>query len=242
MESTGRVFVGTSGWLYDWNLGGSFDWYLEHSGLNAVELNASFYRYPFPRQVEGWARKSSRTGLRWAVKVHRGITHFSRLGGRALEKWARFRRLFRVLEDTGLLDFYLFQLPPGFAKTVSSVERVEGFLAESGLEPVMAAIEFRHSSWFDSSTVGWARRLGFTLVSIDSPIGVWIVSSNGVVYLRMHGRLAWYGYEYSRSELLEDAHRIAGLRPSRVYVFFNNDHWMLENAREMLAILKQVVE
>ncbi|MEM2358961.1 MAG: DUF72 domain-containing protein, partial [Nitrososphaerota archaeon] len=35
-------FVRTSGWLYDWNSGGTLDWYLANSGLNAVELNASF--------------------------------------------------------------------------------------------------------------------------------------------------------------------------------------------------------
>ncbi|RLF12723.1 MAG: DUF72 domain-containing protein, partial [Thermoprotei archaeon] len=38
-----RVYIGTSGWLYDWNLDGSLDWYVKNSGLNAVELNASFY-------------------------------------------------------------------------------------------------------------------------------------------------------------------------------------------------------
>jgi len=62
-----QVFVGTSGWLYDWNEGGTLDWYVRFSGLNAVELNASFYRLPFRRQVESWARRGS--SLRWSVKI-----------------------------------------------------------------------------------------------------------------------------------------------------------------------------
>ncbi|MEM4913906.1 MAG: DUF72 domain-containing protein, partial [Desulfurococcaceae archaeon] len=68
-----EVYVGTSGWLYDWNEGASLDWYVEESGLNAVELNASFYRFPFRNQVKGWSIKGST--LRWSVKVHRSITH-----------------------------------------------------------------------------------------------------------------------------------------------------------------------
>ena len=58
---------------YSWNEGGSLEWFCENSGLNAVELNMSFYKFPFPNQVKGWARKGSR--LRWAIKVNRLIAH-----------------------------------------------------------------------------------------------------------------------------------------------------------------------
>ncbi len=52
-----KFYVGTSGWAYKWNKGGNLEWYLENSGLNAVELNASFYRFPFPNQIKGWVKK-----------------------------------------------------------------------------------------------------------------------------------------------------------------------------------------
>ncbi|MEO0119416.1 MAG: DUF72 domain-containing protein, partial [candidate division WOR-3 bacterium] len=68
-----EIYVGTSGWYYDWNLEGTFDWYLKNSKLNAVELNVSFYRFPFPNQVKSWANKGK--SLRWAIKVSRIITH-----------------------------------------------------------------------------------------------------------------------------------------------------------------------
>lgn len=29
-----KIYVGTSGWLYSWNEGRSFEWYVENSKLN----------------------------------------------------------------------------------------------------------------------------------------------------------------------------------------------------------------
>lgn len=236
-----RVFVGTSGWMYDWNPEGSFRWYARESGLNAVELNASFYRFPFKKQAESWARVSLEYGIRWAVKVHRSITHYRRLKEPALQVWEKFRAIFKPLEDTGLLDFYLFQLPPSFARTPENVRRIEGFLEGSRLEPSKFAVEFRHTSWFMGETIDTARSLGITLVSIDSPMATWIVSSNGLVYLRMHGRSDWYAHDYTEQELRETAEAIARLNPKAVYVFFNNNHWMLKNARLFLSMLKTVL-
>jgi uncharacterized protein YecE (DUF72 family) len=201
--------------------------------LNAVELNASFYRFPFPSQVKSWAVKGSR--LRWAVKVHRSITHVRRMGSAALEVWSRFRERFAPLDS--LVDFYLFQLPPGFAASEEGVRRLRAFAEACGLGCRMA-VEFRHESWFEGKGLELCEELGATFVSVDSPMGTWVASSNGVVYLRLHGRGAWYAYEYSEEELAELASRVAELSPTRVYAFFNNDHWMLENALQMLELLR----
>jgi uncharacterized protein YecE (DUF72 family) len=86
------------------------------------------------------------------------------------------------------------------------------------------------------------RGLGITVVSVDEPGITWVVTTNGIVYLRLHGRTDWYWYEYSEGELRELVVRVSSLNPSRVYVFFNNDHWMLENARAMLRILNEITE
>jgi len=233
-----EIFVGTSGWLYDWNEGQSFEWYAKYSRLNAVELNSSFYRYPFPSQVKGWARRSLPRRIRWAVKVHRSITHYRRLTGKALEYWYRFHRLFSPLEEVGLLDFYLFQLPPSYKCTPNSLRRIKEFVETSGLESFRIAVEFRHNDCFTNETIEWAHNIGITLVSIDSPIATWIVTSNRIVYLRMHGRSAWYSHHYSEEELIEIINRIIKLNPEKIYIFFNNNHWMLENARRTLEILQ----
>jgi uncharacterized protein YecE (DUF72 family) len=231
-----EVYVGTSGWLYDWNEGLSLDWYVAYSGLNAVELNASFYGFPFRNQVLGWARRG-RT-LRWSVKVHRSITHLRKLGEASLATWGKFRELFSPMED--LVDFYLFQMPPSFSCSSENLARVESFHGKVGLGSRMA-VEFRHGSCFTESTARWAEGAGLTLVSVDSPIATWIASTGGVVYLRMHGRSSWYAHDYSYGELAEVARRIRELSPRRVYVFFNNDHWMLDNARTMLKLLEELI-
>ncbi len=228
--------MGTSGWLYDWNPDGTLDWYVRFSGLNAVELNASFYRFPYPNQVKGWARKGAR--LRWAVKVHQRVTHVHRLNEKGLEVWRRFHNLFKPMDH--LIDFYLFQLPPSFRASEKAIERLVSFAREASLGAKMA-VEFRHQSWFeDGLGVEICRRIGATFVSIDSPIGIYIGLSNDIVYLRMHGRKYWYAHYYTDEELKEDAKRVLSLKPRRVYVFFNNDHDMLENARRMLVLLRSL--
>lgn len=227
-----EIYVGTSGWVYCWNKWSNFDWYVEFSGLNAVELNSSFYRFPFPSMIRSWTYKGR--GLRWTVKVHKSITHLRKLSKSALDTWEKFRKLFEPLDK--YIDFYLFQMPPSFTKTVKNMMRVIEFYEATGLGGRFA-IEFRHHTWFNQDTVNWASKYGFTLVSIDSPLGKWIISSNGIVYLRMHGRIAWYMHYYEDKELEEISRDIINLVPERIYVFFNNNHYMLENARKMKELL-----
>ncbi|MEM4730117.1 MAG: DUF72 domain-containing protein [Thermoplasmata archaeon] len=228
-----RVYVGTSGWAYpSWNPESSLDWYVKNSNLNAVELNASFYRFPYPNQVLGWARKGKK--LRWAVKVHRFVTHVYGFKGKAHATWRRFRELFEPLD--GRIDFYLFQLPPGARP--SSAPAMKRFFNKINLGP-RAALEVRNEEWFEPRWLEWAGELGLTWVSIDAPVlSREVFRTSDFVYLRMHGRTGWYRYDYSDEELGEKAALIRAAGPKKAYVFFNNDHDMLENARSMRRILK----
>lgn len=230
-----EIYVGTSGWLYDWNEGASLDWYVEESGLNAIELNASFYRFPFRNQVKSWSAKGR--SLKWSIKVHRSITHMRKLGENSLSIWSKFNEPISIMDN--IIDFYLFQLPPNYTCKDENLEKIRFFNDKTKLNRRMA-IEFRHESCFNDKIVKWAEDLGITIVSIDAPIATWIVSTNGITYLRMHGREVWYGYEYSKTELAEIAKIIKNLNPLIVYVFFNNDHWMLENARYMKKTLEEI--
>jgi len=232
-----EFFVGTSGWLYDWNEDSSLDWYVRYSGLNAIELNASFYRFPFRNQVLSWVRKGS--SLHWSIKVHRYITHIKRLREDALDAWRRFKELFTPLDK--YIDFYLFQLPPNFTYNDENAERIRLFARESGLG-WRFAVEFRNKSWFNDEALGTIKDVGVTVVSVDEPGATWITSTNGIIYLRLHGRLNWYWYDYSHEELRELISRVMVLNPGKVYVFFNNDHWMLENARATLRILNEMLK
>jgi len=231
-----QIRVGTSGWFYSWNPERTLDWYEANSGLNAVELNASFYRFPFPNQIKSWVKKGA--SLRWAVKVSRLVTHVHQFHAAALEVWHRFADLFAPLDRQ--IDFYLFQLPP--ALTPRSRTRIEEFIRKAGLGSRLA-LEFRNPAWYTVETGKWAQELRITLVSVDAPesgmLPPTIFCTSGAVYLRLHGRTGWYQHNYTPAELREIAGRIKAAAPNAVYVFFNNDQHMLANARQMLSILKR---
>lgn len=230
-----EYFIGTSGWFYSWNPDGNLDWFVKSSGLDAVELNMSFYRFPSPKMVRSWAVKGR--SLRWAIKVNRLITHIFKFGRRAFESWQRFHSLFSPLKQN--IDFYLFQLPPSI--TPRSLPLIEEFITRTNLNERFA-IEVRNIKWFDKAYIDWASKLGITWVSVDSPdYPLDVYSTNGIVYERMHGRTAWYSHYYTDEELREVAERILIAKPERVYVFFNNNHGMLENARRLKNIFKELV-
>ncbi len=227
-------FIGTSGWVYDWNPNG-IDWYVGESGLNAVELNMSFYRIPSLQLVQSWRRKASK--LRWAVKIHQAITHRYRLSEKAYTFWQRFRRVFMELDD--VIDFYLLQLPPSYTMNQGNIDKLKRFANYVGLGPRLA-VEFRHESWLNDRGVEVVKSIGATIVSIDAPIATWITSTNNTVYMRLHGRITWYAYDYNKEELAEIAEAIWATGAERIYVFFNNNHWMLENARQMRDLLREM--
>jgi len=236
-----QVFVGTSGWAYSWNPNG-FDWYVKNSGLNSVELNASFYRFPFPNQVKSWARKTKEfnPSLRWSIKVNRLITHVFKFSERAFSTWKKFERLFKPLAEN--IDFYLFQLPPSLTQKFSS--KVESFIKKVKLEERFA-LEVRNLSWFESKWIEWAKNLGITWVSVDAPYFTnfprEIYCTSDSIYLRMHGRSNWYAHYYEAKELEEIKERILRVKAKKVYVFFNNNHAMLANAQRMLKLLRPKV-
>jgi uncharacterized protein YecE (DUF72 family) len=230
------VFVGTSGWYYNWNQTRRLDWFAAKSGLNALELNASFYRYPSVKTVETWANKGK--DLRWSIKVNRLFTHTYKFNDAAINRWQNFQQLFAPLDAA--TDFFLFQLPP---KTIPhSAPLIERFIQKTGLEKKFA-LEVRNPQWFTSGWVKWAQELGVVWVSVDAPsLPREVFNVNGTVYVRMHGRTAWYAHNYTRKELEDVAAKIVEAKPTRAYVFFNNDTAMLGNARVMLQILHALKE
>jgi uncharacterized protein YecE (DUF72 family) len=226
-----KAYIGTSGWYYEWNKDKTLDWYIGHSSLNAIELNASFYRFPFPNQVKSWAKKGR--SLRWVIKVNRLITHRFKFSEKADETWQRFISLFSIMND--LIDFYLFQLPPNI--TSNTKDKVSDFMRRARIAK-KCALEIRHESWFNAESIDWAKAAGLTWVSVDAPKFTRdIIRTSDNVYLRLHGRTDWYQHDYASSELEEIAERIAKAKPKSAYVFFNNDHSMLDNARDMKRVM-----
>ena len=144
-----KILVGTSGWSYkEWK--GSFyppklpqDEMLGFyaSRFPTVEVNNSFYRIPSEKVLAGWAEQVP-PDFRFVLKASRRITHNSRLA----DEDGSLEYFLRAANPLGeRLGATLFQLPPTFKK---DAERLRGFLARLP-QRWMAALEFRHASWFD---------------------------------------------------------------------------------------------
>ncbi len=225
-----EVYIGTSGWKYFWNEGNSLDWYVENTGLNAIELNASFYRFPFRNMIKSWREKGK--SLKWCIKVSRQVSHIHKYSEESVEIFRRFRGLFEPMED--IICYYLFQLPPKMDTGYINV--IENFLRKISMDEKIA-IEPRNKEWFKEDIYEWAKDKKITFVSVDAPgLPREIVNTSGTIYLRFHGREGWYQHNYTKRELNEIKEIIVKKSPEKVFLFFNNDIDMLSNAQLMNSI------
>jgi uncharacterized protein YecE (DUF72 family) len=162
-----RTLVGTSGWSYkEWK--GSFypaklpqDEMLSFyaSRFSTVEVNNSFYRIPSEKVLASWAEQVP-PDFRFVLKASRRITHNSRLA----DQDGSLEYFLRAVNPLGArLGPTLFQLPPTFKK---DSERLRGFLARLP-QRWMAALEFRHASWFDDEVYDLLRSHDVPLVAVD---------------------------------------------------------------------------
>jgi uncharacterized protein YecE (DUF72 family) len=231
-----NVFIGTSGWYYEWNKDLTLDWYIAHSGLNAIELNASFYRFPFPNQVKAWVRKGK--NLHWVIKVNKLITHQYKFSSRAVTTWQRFNTIFAEMHP--MIHYFLFQLPPNLSS--KAMNKIEDFLIKTKIAR-KCALEPRHESWFRDDVITWAQSLGITWVSIDAPkFPRDIFKTTDTVYVRVHGRTDWYRHNYKAQELRTIGKRVYSVKPKTVFMFFNNNHNMLKNAQKMKKSMEAIRE
>jgi uncharacterized protein YecE (DUF72 family) len=166
-----RTLVGTSGWSYKGWKGSFYPQKLPQdemlgfyaSRFPTVEVNNSFYRIPSEKVLMGWAERVP-PDFRFVLKASRRITHNSRLAGEdgSLEY---FLRAINPLGDR--LGPTLFQLPPTFKKDAG---RLRDFLARLP-KRWMAAVEFRHASWFDDEVYDLLRSRDVALVAVDEDEG-----------------------------------------------------------------------
>lgn len=233
-----KFFIGTSGFMYNWNPDG-LEWYLKNSNLNSLELNMPFYRFPFPSMVSSWAKKTKevKKDFRWVIKVNRLVTHIFKFNKKAFGTWKKFEKIFSPLDE--FISFYLFQLPPSMS--IKAKSRITEFIKKTNLRERFA-LEAREKSWFSKEGIDFAKNNNITFVSVDAPTFTQLPREvfcvNGNIYLRMHGRSEWYSHNYSDNELKEVLQKIIVKKPKNVYIFFNNNHEMLENAQK----LKNLVE
>jgi uncharacterized protein YecE (DUF72 family) len=223
------IGIGTSGYTYFWNEANPtpFKWYI-NQGFNSVEINASFYRFPSQSWVKTWL--TAPKDFSFSIKVHRSVTHYTRLKNRSLELWNRFRQSLESLEKK--IDFWLFQMPSNYKYKQENLEAIRAFFEKTNLQN-KAVIEFRDSSWWEA--VKEITNIGIVFCSVNAPgLPHNLMSTNGAAYLRLHGSTEWYNYIYSEKELDNILLRIKKLKADKKMIYLNNDHGMLQNGRYLL--------
>jgi uncharacterized protein YecE (DUF72 family) len=244
-DAGGRAYrLGCSGWNYDsWRHGVFYpqrcparlwlEYYARH--FDTVEVNATFYRLPTPKAVQGWVDQTPDDFV-FAVKMSRYVTHVKRLRelGPSLELfYGRIDPLVRSPK----LGPVLWQLPPTFKR---DDDRLADALAQ--LPPGRHAFEFRHRSWFVPEVMQLLRAGGVALVIGDRP-EVHSFQTHELTadwtFVRFHSGTRGRRGNYSESELREWAARIRDWPLREAFVYFNNDWegFAPRNARRLHELL-----
>ncbi|CAN5565088.1 DUF72 domain-containing protein [soil metagenome] len=227
------ILIGTSGYTYSWNKGKStkFEWDI-NQGFNSVEINGSFYRFPTESWTNNW-KKASGDKFMFSIKVHRSITHYTRLkGNKSIKLWKRFKKSVEPIEDK--VVFWLFQMPSTFKFNQEKAERLRIFANKAELNK-KAVIEFHDSSWWSKAALKELEKIKFSLCSVDAPLlPKKILNLNNIIYLRLHGSTSWYNYVYSEKELKRIINKLQKKHANKKAVYLNNDHGMLPNGKFLM--------
>jgi len=256
----GKLFIGTSGWVYghwegifypeDLASKEKLKYFSKH--FKTAEINYSFYHLPRPSTYQNWYNQTPGNFV-FAVKASRFITHIKRLSG-VKEAWKQFLENALYLKEK--LGPVLFQFPPSFRATPENIKRLEEFLKfttnfnrDRVSVSLREAFEFRHKAWCDKKIYKLLKKYNVAWVIADSPSYPILRPCSGqeaevitadFVYIRMHGSKVLFSSKYTDKELKTLSQKIKNwLKSKDVYVYFNNDFhgYAIENAKELLKIL-----
>ncbi len=254
MAKKGKLFIGTSGWVYPrWekifypeDLSGKdkLKYFSRH--FKTAEINYSFYRLPKPKVYQNWYEQTPKDFV-FAVKASRFITHIKRLKD-AENAWKSF--LENALNLKEKLGPILFQFPPNLGATGENIKRLKKFLLETETRPrttargrvsVKCAFEFRHQSWCDEKIYRLLKKHKAAWVIADSPsFPKSEIATADFVYLRMHGSKVLFSSKYTKKELKSLAQKIKKWQRNGldVYCYFNNDAmgYAVKNAKGLLKL------
>ena len=242
---------------------GRLEYYAQRFGL--VEVDTSFYAIPAPEVTTAWAQHTPRR-FTFNVKAFSLFTGHStraatlppdlrppdaasekRLRRRDLpdgaydELWVRFHRSLEPLAAQGKLGTVLLQFPPWLTCGQRERERI----AETArrCQPLRAAVELRHGSWFTrgnvEETLTFLAKNDISFCCVDMPQGHQssvppiLITTAEPAMVRFHGHSEqWstgdkqerFRYAYSRHELEHWASQLRelGTEANQVHALFNN--------------------
>jgi len=217
----GTVYAGTSGWAYpSWKPGfyppklGSAKFLNYYATLlNSVEVNYTFRSDLSKKLADGWI-EATPEHFQFAVKAPQAVTHFQRLRG-ATGITKKFLTSLKPFAAANKLGPVLFQLPPNFK---CDLKTLETFLAKLP-QPLRAAFEFRHASWFVDEAFAVMRKANTALCLAESDKLVTPdVQTADFSYLRLRKE------EYSPAARKQILAKVADFaRSGDVFVYFKHE-------------------
>lgn len=170
-----KLYIGLSGYAYkEWQGEGKFylpdmkqaeyfDYYV--SRYNALEADGTWYKMPATAMVEKWSDQTPE-GFRVSPKMHRKVTHRTKLEGDAVDALNFFLKRLEPLERTGKLGGLLIQLPPYLKR---NDELLNQFLSEIPHRDTLPwCLEFRSKSWHDAHVEQVLRNHNVAWVAADT--------------------------------------------------------------------------
>jgi uncharacterized protein YecE (DUF72 family) len=215
-------------------------WYARQ--FSVVEVDAPFYRALPPAVAERWVLAVPPT-FQFDIKAPGSLTGHRPPDPDELHVFTAFLDVLAAHQRLGAV---LLQWPPWQHATAAGRTTVEQAIRR--LTPYLAAVEFRHTSWYrhPDDLIRWLTQLHAVHVVVDAPSGLdtavpWhsAVANPQLAYVRFHGRNreTWsapglatsqerFRYQYSPEEL---ASRVPDLQhldhtAAGVHVLMNNNY------------------
>lgn len=203
------------------------------TAFDFVEINASFYRQFRAGTYAKWADDVP-DGFRFAVKMHRLITHYTRLKNPAL-----LEPFFESVGGLGdKLAAVLVQLPPSlvFDQAVAA----DFFAALRAHYAGAVVCEPRHASWSEQTALDLLESYDIGLVRTEIPEAATEKARRAVpLYIRLHGSPRRYYSAYSSEQLEQLAEFLRLNAKRRRFVVFDNtaSTAAIRNALELQELL-----
>ena len=213
-----KLWIGTSGYSYpewkgsfyppDLSTKKMFGFYSER--FPTVEINATFYRMPTDKLVDGWVQGAP-ASFRFTFKAPKVITHIKRMKDCEDPLSFFLARADRLGANRAAL---LFQLPPFLKK---DVPLLKDFLALVKSDH-RAAFEFRNATWHDEEVYTALSDAGAALCIADSEkLTTPLVATTSWGYFRLRDE----GYE--RADIARWHAQISQQKWGEAFVYFKHE-------------------
>jgi uncharacterized protein YecE (DUF72 family) len=177
------------------------------SYFDTIEINASFYAPPPPRNYASWARRVAHNAkFKFTAKLWQKFTHGVGEFGRAdsvrhadargsadwtAEDVRSVTEGFEVLREKDRLGAVLAQFPWSFKPTKAAIDRLKRLAVDFAGWPVV--VELRHGAWAHHEHAVLLKDLGLGFCNIDQPVigeslGPTAGATSEIGYVRFHGR------------------------------------------------------